>query len=172
MITNEDIVTIVQNILSTTLELEAYACERTAIANRTGHVSGCIQISGEWQGAVVIQSPESLAQTFASKFFELDERDLTEEDLRDAFAELTNMIGGNIKGQVPCPSFLSIPSVTTGQDFDFHLSSAVIVRDLDVQCEGETLRIMMFEEDRSQPSRFVRAHATKDRSINNFPIVP
>ncbi len=154
MITNEDIVTIVQSILATTLELESFGCERTDVSNSNGNISGCIQISGEWQGAVVIRSPESLAKTVASRFFELDPADLSEDDLRDAFAELTNMIGGNIKGQVPCPSFLSIPSVTTGQDFDFHLSHAVLVRDLDVQCEGENLRIMMFEEDKSQLSRF------------------
>ncbi len=153
MITNQDIVSIVQSILATTLELESFACERTAFANVSGNVSGCIQISGEWQGAVVIQSPESLAKTFASKFFELNQADITEDDLRDAFAELTNMIGGNIKGQVPCPSFLSLPSVTTGQNFDFHLSNAIVVRDLNVQCEGQTLRVMMFEEDRTQANR-------------------
>ena len=153
MITNEDIISIVQSILSTTLELESFACDRSSTVNAQGNVSGCIQISGEWQGAVVIQSPESLAQTFASKFFELSKEELSEDDLRDAFAELTNMIGGNIKGQVPCPSFLSIPSVTTGQDFDFHLSNAVMVRDLDVQCEGEKLRIMMFEEDKARAPR-------------------
>lgn len=153
MISNDDIVSIVQNILATTLELESYACERNVASNANGNISGCIQISGQWQGAVVIQSPSSLVQTIASRFFELKRAELTEDDLRDAFAELTNMIGGNIKGQVPCPSFLSLPSVTTGQDFDFHLSNAVIVRDLDVQCEGETLRIMMFEEDKTQPNR-------------------
>jgi chemotaxis protein CheX len=156
MITNEDIVTIVQSVLSTTLELESFACERTKETSTMGNVSGCILISGQWQGAVVIQSPEGLAKTVASKFFELNPSELTEDDLRDAFAELTNMIGGNIKGQVPCPSFLSIPSVTTGQDFDFHLSNAVMVRDLDVQCEGEKLRIMMFEEDKTQSTRFAQ----------------
>lgn len=156
MISNEDIVTIVQSILATTLELESFACERISTNSSNKNVSGCIQISGEWQGAVVIQSPEGLAKTVASRFFELNDQNVSEDDLRDAFAELTNMIGGNIKGQVPCPSFLSIPSVTTGQDFDFHLPNAVLLRDLDVQCEGEKLRIMMFEEDKSQPSRLAQ----------------
>ncbi len=154
MITNEDIFTIVQNILSTMLELEAVLGELSPSVKRSDQVTGCIQISGQWQGAVVIQSSEDLARVFAGRLFQENGDNLTEADLRDAFAEMTNMIGGNIKGQVPCPSFLSIPSVTTGQDFDFHLSSATTIRDLAIECHGETLRIMMFEEDRSQSSRF------------------
>jgi len=73
--------------------------------------------------------------------------------VQDAFAEMTNMIGGNIKGQVPCPSFLSIPSVTTGQDFDFHLSGVVAIRDVSLDCNGQLLRIMICEEDTTQSGR-------------------
>lgn len=149
MISNEDIYSIVQTILSTMLELDAMPCELLPTVKRSDQVTGCVQISGEWQGAVVIQGSEELARVFASRLFGEDGDSLTEDDLRDAFAEATNMIGGNIKGQVPSPSFLSIPSVTTGQDFDFRLSNATAIRDLTVDCNGETLRIMMFEEDRS-----------------------
>ncbi len=154
MISNEDILTIVQSILSTMLELDAIPCELLPTVKRSDQVTGCVQISGQWQGAVVIQGSEDLARVFASRLFGEDGDSLTEDDLRDAFAEATNMIGGNVKGQVPSPSFLSIPSVTTGQDFDFRLSNATAIRDLTVACNGETLRIMMFEEDRSQPTRF------------------
>ena len=156
MIANEDIFTIVQSILSTMLEVEAIPCELSPSVKRSDQVTGCIQISGQWQGAVVIQSSESLARTFASRLFGENWDSLTEADLCDAFAEVTNMIGGNDKGQVPSPSFLSIPSVTTGQDFDFHLSNASAIRDLALDCNGETLRIMMFEEDHSQPNRFAQ----------------
>ncbi len=154
MISNEDILSIVQSILSTMLELESIPCEFLPTVKRSDQVTGCVQISGEWQGAVMIQGSENLARVFASRLFGQSSDSLTEDDLRDAFAEVTNMIGGNVKGQVPSPSFLSIPSVTTGQDFDFHLSNATVIRDLGLDCNGETLRIMMFEEDRSQTTRF------------------
>lgn len=153
MISNEDIFAIAQNILSTMLELESIPCELSPLEKRSDRITGCIQISGEWQGAVVIQCSQELARTFASRLLGDDRDDLSDADVRDAFAEMTNMIGGNIKGQVPCPSFLSIPSVTTGQDFDFHLSSANTIRDLALDIEGESLRIMMAEEDRSQLNR-------------------
>lgn len=154
MISNEDIFTIVQSILSTMLELEAIPCVLSPTEKRQHQVTGCIQISGQWQGAVVVQSSDDLARTFAGRLLQESGDSLTEADIRDAFAEMTNMIGGNIKGQVPGPSLLSIPSVTTGQDFDFHLSSATTIRDLAIECHGETLRIMLFEEDRSHANRF------------------
>ena len=160
MILNEDIVSISQNILLTMFEIEASLGELDLSEKRSDRVTGCIQISGEWQGAVVIQGTEQLAKVIACRFFETNLDDVTEDDLRDAFAELTNMIGGNIKGQVPCPSFLSIPSVTTGQDFDFHLSGATVIRDLAMDCNGETLRIFMCEEDRTLANR--RAHRKLD----------
>ena len=56
MITREDILTIAQNILSTMLELEAIPCELSPSEKRSDRITGCIQISGEWQGAVVIQA--------------------------------------------------------------------------------------------------------------------
>lgn len=153
MISNEDILTIVQNILSTMLELEAIPCELSPLEKRSDQVTGCIQISGQWQGEVVIQSSEKLARTFASRLFGESGESLTEADIRDAFAETTNMIGGNIMGQVPSPSFLSIPSVTTGQDSDYHVASATAIRDLALDCNSDILRIMMFEEHHSQPNR-------------------
>ncbi len=156
MITSEDILTITQNILGTMLEIEAYADDAIASSSAKDAFTGCIQISGEWQGAVVIQSSEELAKKFASRLFEVNESEVTEDDLRDAFAEMTNMIGGNIKGQVPCPSFLSLPSVTTGNDFAFHLAGANVIREVAAQCDGETLRILLCEEDPSQVRRVSR----------------
>ncbi len=156
MISVEDIVTITQNILSTMLKLDAVPGELDRTELPSDRVTGCIQISGEWQGAVVIQSSSALAKAFASRLLETNIDALSDADIQDAFAEMTNMIGGNVKGQVPCPSFLSIPSVTTGHDFDFHLSGATVIRDVTLDCNGEILRIMMCEEDRSQSNRIAK----------------
>ena len=164
MITSEDIVLIAQNILSTMLEVDAVSAELFCTEKRSDRVTGCIQISGEWQGAVVIQGSEELANLFASRLFASNINELSEADIRDAFAEMTNMIGGNIKGQVPFPSFLSIPSVTTGQDFDFHLSGANVIRDLALDCNGETLHVMMWEEDRAPSNRI--AHRIQNTVSN------
>jgi chemotaxis protein CheX len=148
MISSEDILTITQNVLSTMLNLEAVEMPVSAESEANMAVHGCIQISGEWKGAVVIQSSRDLAEIFAARFFEIDEQELTEADVRDAFAEMTNMIGGNIKGQVPSPSFLSLPAVTTGQQFDSHLVGAHVIRDLETSCHAEPLRILLCEANK------------------------
>ena len=155
IINSEDIVSITQSILSTMLQLEATQGDSIASADSGDRVTGCVQISGEWRGAVVVQSSEALAKVFASRLLQTDVADLSHADLLDAFAEMTNMIGGNIKGQVPAPSSLSIPSVTTGHDFKFHLSGAKIIRDVALDCEAEELRILLCEENPTTASRTV-----------------
>lgn len=164
MITSDEIISIVQNILSTMLQQEAVPSDLNHCENRSDRVNGCVQISGQWQGAVVIQSSEKLAQSFGGRLFDCPVDNLSESELRDAYAELTNMIGGNIKGQVPGPSFLSIPSVTTGQDFDFHLAGASIILDVALDCDGETLRIMLCEGDSAQSRRLTQRLA--ETSVN------
>jgi chemotaxis protein CheX len=155
IINSEDIVSITQSILSTMLQLEASPAELTPTSDSGDRITGCVQISGEWRGAVVVQSSETLAKLFASRLLATPISDLTHADLLDAFAEMTNMIGGNIKGQVPAPSSLSIPSVTTGHDFQFHLAGATVIRDVNLACELEELRVLLCEETPTTASRAV-----------------
>ncbi len=150
MITNEDIIAVTQNVFATMLELEALAVETTSVPKRWEPITGCIQISGEWTGAVIIQCSESLARTIASRYLEVGLANISESDVQDVFAELTNMIGGNIKGQVLAPSFLSIPTVTSGHDFEFPLAGSKVVRDLALECDGEVFRVTMCEGVRTQ----------------------
>lgn len=153
VVSSEDIVSITQNILSTMLQLDATSFGSTDHASKSDRVTGCVQISGEWRGAVVIQSSEHLAKTFACRLLQMTDDELSHADMLDAFAEMTNMIGGNIKGQVPAPSSLSIPSVTTGHDFEFHLAGASIVQEVDMECEGEAFRVLLCEENANPASR-------------------
>jgi chemotaxis protein CheX len=153
IINSEDIVSITQSILSTMLQLDATPGDNIASVDSGDRVTGCVQISGEWRGAVVVQSSETLAKVFASRLLQTDVAELSHGDLLDAFAEMTNMIGGNIKGQVPAPSTLSIPSVTTGHDFKFHLAGAKIIRDVVLDCDTEELRVLLCEETPNNASK-------------------
>jgi chemotaxis protein CheX len=73
--------------------------------------AGQVLITGAWSGGVVLAGSTGLARAVASAMFELPEEELTAEEVRDAFGELTNMIGGGIKSLVPGPSTLSLPAV-------------------------------------------------------------
>jgi hypothetical protein len=47
-------------------------------------------------------------------------------DRQGALAELTNMIGGNIKGLVPRSSSLSLPSVTSARAQEIRVSDTAV----------------------------------------------
>lgn len=148
MISNDEIVAITQNVMGTMFELCPVSDHSHAALVEGGEAfTGCVQISGQWQGAVLLQGTPELAKIIAGHFFQTNVEEVTEADVQDSIAELTNMVGGNIKGQVPAPSYLSIPSVTTGSDFSFHLAGATIVSEVVVTCEGELLRIRLCQAE-------------------------
>ncbi|MFO0923699.1 MAG: chemotaxis protein CheX [Pirellulales bacterium] len=143
MVPTEDIIAVTNNVLTTMLQLEALPTEDQEGCATSHRMTGCVQISGAWTGAVVVQTTQEFAGQAACKLLLLEENNVEHNDRQDTLAELTNMIGGNIKSIVPGPSFLSLPSVTTGQDFDFRLFGAGLVNTVSMNCNGEKLRVML-----------------------------
>ena len=75
-------------------------------------VEALVHISGDWRGAVALHAPASLVELIAQRMFQLDDHAPTPDDMRDAFGELANIIGGNIKGLVSDGgASLSLPTV-------------------------------------------------------------
>ena len=144
---SEDIFSIAQNVLDTMVKVESSMEFDSALEQASSHVTGCIQISGGWQGAVVLQTTDGFARNAAARMLRLELEELTGEDIQDAMAELTNMIGGNIKSQVPGPSYLSLPTVTTGADFNFRLAHSHPVNEVTLEVESEPLRIVLCESE-------------------------
>ena len=141
----EDIFTIAHNVLDTMIHVEAVLSEASPLDALPGELTGCIQISGAWQGAVILQSSERFARQAASQMLSLTEEEVTLADMQDVMAEITNMIGGNIKSQVPGPSYLSLPCVTTGNHFSFHLANSKAVNGVSFEVENESLCILLRE---------------------------
>ncbi len=146
MVSNEEVMQITEHVLGTMLELVTVAdSEEVLLSGRSEAFTGCVHISGEWQGAVIVQGSPELGRLIAERFLQLSPDEVSEVDIIDSAAELTNMIGGNIKGLVPGPSFLSIPSVTIGSDFDFQLPGTRTFTNVVANCEGQPLRIKLCE---------------------------
>ena len=82
-----------------------------------GFLTGFIQITGGWNGAVVCTASARLVRQVACTLFGIDEDSLTPDLLQDALAELTNMVGGNLKALLPGPSYLCLPAVIEGKDY-------------------------------------------------------
>lgn len=143
--TSEDIFSIAQNVLDTMVNVESFLDSEANPSEPHKNVTGCIQITGTWQGAVVLQTTDGFARNAAARMLCIEPAELTSADVQDAMAEITNMIGGNIKSQVPGPSCLSLPTVMTGANFDFRLGRSQAVNDVTLDVEREPLRIVLWE---------------------------
>ena len=105
---------------------------------------GCVTVTGEWQGSVLLACPARLARMAASAMFDLPAAQLDDDQVADALGELTNMIGGNIKSLIPGPSRLSMPTVTVGPSATVPTPGAVLLSTVSLACEGLPLTVSVW----------------------------
>jgi len=143
-VANEDIVSIVHSIFEVMLNLPAEPAELGVVQDDGSSWAGSIRIGGAWTGVVEIQITSELARQIAAQMLAMDAADVLENDLQDAVAELTNMIGGNIKSQVPGPSQLSLPCVARVPE-GAGLAGHQLINDIAICSNGEPLRVSVWE---------------------------
>lgn len=120
--TSDDLVAITQNIVETVLHATLHLGEPAPAVQYA--LSGCIQLAGAWQGAVILDCSDEFAAQAAAAMFGLSPNAVEPQDKIDTVAELVNMLGGNIKSILPGPSFLALPTVTAGEDYKIEVPSA------------------------------------------------
>ncbi len=76
-----------------------------------GLVSASVSISGAWSGTILMNCSSTLASRVACTMFELAPGDLDDDLIADAIGEVVNMVGGKLKGLLPSPTTLSMPTV-------------------------------------------------------------
>ncbi|GAB5405110.1 MAG: hypothetical protein Aurels2KO_33410 [Aureliella sp.] len=140
----DDILAISENVLKTMMQFDVVHSEANASdLPKQDMVTGCVQISGEWTGAVLLKTTMSFATQAASNLLAMSLDEVEHEDRQDAMAELANMIGGNIKSILPGPSYLSLPSVTIGKEFEFRLFGTSDVCDVPMISAGEPFHVVV-----------------------------
>jgi chemotaxis protein CheX len=112
-------------------------------------VTSCVQIDGEWHGALVLKCPMALAQTLTAQMFQTESApDL--DDVRDALGELANVVGGNVKALLPAPSQISLPAVAIGSDYELSVIGTSKVASVSFRCDGHPLIVTLLQ--RSGPA--------------------
>lgn len=127
----------------------------TAVPAACMDVTACIEISGAWNGACILQMTHEGALCAASRMFGLDESDVGESEIIDAVGELANQIGGNLKAMLPEPCQLGLPSVTEGCDIAPHLKEAREVSRVDFSWEAGPLVVILVCSDDNIPKEEV-----------------
>lgn len=108
-------------------------------------LTGIVQITGDWAGAVTIRCPTAVAKAFAGAMFGCEGDDLGMDEVRDAIGELCNMTGGSVKGLVPGECQLGIPAVAEGIDYSLTVPRGQAVVNVGFEYEGEPVEIVVYE---------------------------
>jgi chemotaxis protein CheX len=110
-----------------------------------GHLTGCVAISGGWEGAVTVELSGPLARKVAAALFAMEPDEVGDGEVSDAVGELANMIGGNVKALMPGSCQLSLPSVVQGREDAFEAARGILCASAGLSCEAEPLRVSVFE---------------------------
>jgi chemotaxis protein CheX len=121
------------------------ADDRSAEAGDAASMTAaCVQITGAWNGAVLLMCPAEVARRAASIMFGVASVDaVSAPEMQDAVAELANMVGGNIKALLPEGCALSLPTAVKGS------AQAVGSRRVNrvaFECESHAVSISVFEK--------------------------
>jgi chemotaxis protein CheX len=78
-------------------------------------VSSWVDVVGPWTGTVVLTTGRQTAADLTRTLLGDHAPELLEhEDVADAFGEIANVVGGNVKAALPGPSALGLPEVGEG----------------------------------------------------------
>jgi CheY-specific phosphatase CheX len=146
----EEIYQITATIWETAIGLRIEPGSSGSIGNRPRSTAACIQITGAWNGAILLDCPAEVGRLAASIMFSSDPANVTIADLQDAVAELVNMIGGNFKALLPETCFLSLPAVVEGGDYSARVPGSTLLGRVTFTCEGHAMSITVLEKRNQQ----------------------
>lgn len=76
-----------------------------------------VEIRGEHHSVVEVFADPELMTRIAEVMFSSEGGSLSEDEVRDAFGEIANMIGGNVKGSFGEEAALSLPTIGEAHDW-------------------------------------------------------
>jgi chemotaxis protein CheX len=104
----------------------------------TDPLSAWVDVVGPWTGSVVLTTGRQTAADLCRALLGEASPELLEyEDVADAFGEIANVVGGNVKAALPGPSGLSLPEVGNAPA----VRNPADVRRIDVMWRGQSVSI-------------------------------
>lgn len=145
----EQILQIVQEVFSAMLDQgEQCVVEHVGTAPTfDSPVSAYVDMSattdlGDLNARALLRTESATAHAIARELLMLTpDEDITTEDLVDAFGEIANVVGGNVKSLIDTPAQLSLPHVT---EQDVEMSGAVFLQDLDIVWRHQHLSVSLW----------------------------
>jgi len=146
--TKDKIVQVTENIFATILDLEVKPDDAAVdVAKGQRYITASVQISGEWDGVVSLNTPGELARKFAGIMFEIEPDEATDEDVEDAMGELANMTGGSYKSLLEGTCELGLPVVTDGIDYIVRFPGSRVDSEVGFDSEGVPFHVTVLVRD-------------------------
>lgn len=143
----EGILAIAHEIWSTTLDLEVKPGSALPAQNgQTTLLTSCIQISGDWQGAVTLSCTHDLARRAVASMFDMSVEEVGRDDMYDAIGEMANMVAGNMKPMLSPTCRLSPPAVVEGVEYELRIPGARLIHETPMECEGMPFAVSVFKK--------------------------
>jgi chemotaxis protein CheX len=124
---------IVESVFGTMMGLEAGECGVPWFPSGD-RLTSAVQLTGDWNGAVLLECDRKQACRFAGRFLSIDSPEMVNDVVRDVLGELANMIGGNLKCVLMPGIRLSMPSVVDGSDYCLRVCGGEVRTQLAFQC--------------------------------------
>jgi chemotaxis protein CheX len=141
----ETIAGLATDIWSSMLGIDVALATSDTPAAQVPTLTACVQITGDWTGAVTICCAKTAAEAFASAMFAADPSELSADEIRDALGELGNMTAGGVKGLVDGTCQLGIPAVAEGTSYEFSIPKGKITCQVDLAHGDEPIVISVYE---------------------------
>lgn len=144
------LIEIVQLVWSSTLGLpislrDADAAEISASPGSV--IVGSIQVTGAWPCTLALAAPMELAAICAEAFWGKPSSELPASDIMDAWGEVVNQIGGNLKALIAPPTHLSLPDVVQGATFTYRVPRTKLINELTFACVGGRIRLTVLRPE-------------------------
>ncbi|MCP3981042.1 MAG: chemotaxis protein CheX [bacterium] len=107
-------------------------------------LSSYVNVTGEWNGAIQLECPESIARHASAMLFDTDVDTITTPDLQDTLNELVRMLAKQLNVLMPDSIKISAPKPLTGT-IPASLQSMERLGEMEYTCEGRPVRLGVLE---------------------------
>jgi chemotaxis protein CheX len=104
-----------------------------------------VQLHGAFEGVVMIQCPDELGVRLTAAMLHADTQP-SNDDVIDALGELANMFAGNLKAILAKPSFISLPTVVVGSNYECNFTDTTVVARVPFVSEGYPLVVTILQQ--------------------------
>lgn len=127
--------------------MRLHASKHAPAKARGTTLTGCILISGAWDGAVIIHVSLSLARIAAANMYGSELNTISSAETHDAIGEIVNVTAGNFLPLLSGPCTLSLPTVTEGDSYIVSVPGSRPVLDVHAAHTDEAISVTIVERD-------------------------